>query len=217
MSERRARVAPYTRRVFDRPFTVGVPLEGAIDVDAVVRTIPSHYTVKGMFCKRFAELLGSGYSALALQLEAPAPAGKYVAFHDYPQADYTRIVVAASSVRFPGLPAREAVRRIAREDMAIFAKSMFGRVVLAFGVDARNTLHRVPDAYTRIAPGTTVHTVDLDARTVQLEFEHPRGLLEYVMGQLEGIVLHFGAEPITIVRRKSIDTVAFEVAHGTLP
>jgi hypothetical protein len=62
-----------------------------------------------------------------------------------------------------------------------------------------------------------VRTLDLDERTVQLDFEHPRGLLEYVMGQLEGIVLHFGAEPVTTLRRKANDVVSFEVAHGTRP
>jgi len=199
--------------MFDTALRPQAKLDGALDIDALVSRIPQSYTVKGMFCTRFAEMLGGEYARLEPKLLAAPRSGRFVPFKDYPQADYTRIVAAAATKRFPDLPMREAMRRIARDDVGTFASSMFGKIVFTLVGDARASLVRVPDAYHRIAPGPTVSSEELDAHTVRLTFEHYLGSAEYVLGQLEGVVISFGRTPVVTVRARGAETLIFDVVH----
>lgn len=199
--------------MFDLPLTPGSPFEGNVDLEAIVATIPAHYTVKGMFCSRLSETLGADFANVAHTLKAPPRAGRYVPFKDYPQSDYARLSALAAFKRFPRLPQREAVRCVARDDLSTFAASMIGKVVLALAGDARTTLHRTPDAYARVAPGATVEAHDLDDRVTRLVFTGYRGMPEYTIGQLEGVVLSFGAQPKIVLRDLGGDRLAFDVTH----
>lgn len=200
--------------MFDTPLTPEALLDGTLDVDAIAASIPPSYIVKGMFCTRLAEVLGAEYGALERALKMPARGGRYVAFKDYPQADYTRLAVAAATKRFPRLSLREAVRRIARDDLATFADSMIGKVALALVGDARGALLRTPDSYARVAPGPVVRAEDLDDRTVRLVFEGYRGIIEYSIGQIEGIVLAYKRPPTVTVRKLATDRLGFDVVHA---
>ena len=200
--------------MYGRSLRPEAPLDGTLDVEALATRIPANHTVKGLFCGRFVERLGQDYAKLAPRLSAAPRGGRYLPFKDYPQADYTRIVGAAAAKVFPSLPLPEAIRRIARDDFTTFGSSMFGKIVLSLIRDARSTLHRMPDAYHRIAPGPRVHVEDLDARVTRLTFEGHHGSLEYTLGQLEGIVLAYRHIPTVIVSRVSADTLAFDVVHG---
>lgn len=199
--------------MLETPLTPDKPFEGSVDVEALVAAIPSTYMVKGMFCTRFTEILGADFAALAAKLISAPRAGRYVPFKDYPQADYTRLAIAAAHKRFPRLSIREAVRCIARDDLATFAASMIGKVVLALAGDARTTLLRTPDAYTRVAPGATLEAADLSERVVRVTFTGYRGLIEYTVGQFEGVVLNYGGKPSTILRDLGGDRLAFDVTH----
>jgi uncharacterized protein (TIGR02265 family) len=200
--------------MFDTPLTPGSPFEGSADVEAIIATIPRSYVVKGMFCSRFIELLGADYRAVEPQLLAAPRAGRFVPFKDYPQADYMRLSAAAALKRFPRVGLREAVRCLARDDLATFASSMFGKVVLALAGDARSTLLRTPDAYARVAPGAGVTAADIDTSTTRILFAGYRGMPEYTIGQFEGVVLSFGGSPTTVVRDLGGDRLAFDVTHG---
>jgi uncharacterized protein (TIGR02265 family) len=189
------------------------PLHGTLDLEAIIAAIPASYTVKGMFVTRFADLLGSDYSRVEPLLRQAPRGGRFVPFKDYSQADYTRIVAAAALKLWPELPLPEAVRRAARDDLATFAGSLFGKVVLGWIGDAHATLLHVPEAYSRVAPGPRVSAEDLDARTTRILFQRHRGIVEYMLGQLEGIVLSFGQAPLVTVRRLATDTLAFDVVH----
>ncbi|HKU43867.1 MAG TPA: DUF2378 family protein [Polyangiales bacterium] len=189
-------------------------LSGTLDAEALAARIPPSYMVKGLFCSRFVQLLGSDYAKLAPRLEAAPRDGRYLPFKDYPQADYTRIVLATAAKQFPSMALPEAVRRIARDDITIFSSSMFGKIVLSLIGDVRSTLHRVPEAYQRIAPGPWLEVEDLDARTARVTFHRYHGSIEYVLGQLEGIVLAFDRTPSVIVQRLNPETLAFDVTHG---
>jgi uncharacterized protein (TIGR02265 family) len=200
--------------MFDTAIRPEVTLDGALDIDALVSNTPRNYTVKGMFCTRFADLLGDDYERVEPKLVAPPRGGRFVAFKDYPQADYTRIVAAAAAKRFPAIGLREAMRRVARDDIGTFSSSMFGRIVLTVIGDARASLLRVPDAYHRIAPGPIVQAEDVDPRTTRITFEGYRGSFEYVLGQLEGVVISYGQMPVVTVHRPVGDSVRFDVVHG---
>ena len=201
--------------MFDVPLQVDVPLEGALDVEAIVASFPPSYTVKGMFCNRFTELLGRDFEGLVANLAMPPRGGRYVPFKNYPQADYTRLSVATAAKLFPERSLREGLRRVARDDFRIFAASMFGKIVLAVAGDARATLLRVPVAYEHVAPGPAVRAEELDAATVRVVFERYHGIVEYLVGQFEGVVLAFGHTPRVIVRKLADATLAFDVRHLT--
>lgn len=199
--------------MFDIPLQVHVPLEGTVDVEPIVASFPPSYTVKGMFCTRFTELLGDDFRAVSSRLSSPPRAGRYVPFKDYPQSDYTLLTVAAAVKLFPKKSLREGLRCVARDDLRTFAASMFGKIVLAVAGDARATLLRVPDAYKHVAPGPRVRAEELDASTVRVLFEQHRGIPEYLVGQMEGVVLAFGHTPTVTVRALPGTTLAFDVRH----
>jgi uncharacterized protein (TIGR02265 family) len=209
-----APAAVYSQAVFDRPLTPETALEGLIDIDPVADAIPASFTVKGMFCKRFVELLGPEFRSSELKLVAPPRGANYVAFKDYSQRDYCRLAAAASRKRFPQVSQREAVRLMAREDLATFTDSMIGKVVLAIAGDAHSTLLRIPEIYGRVAPGMHVRADDLDARTTRLVFDQHVGMVEYTLGQLEGVVLAFGRRPSSTIHELSKGVLAFDVTHG---
>lgn len=199
--------------MFDTALRPETTLSGALDIEALISRTPRSYTVKGMFCTRFADMLGDTYQRIEPKLAAPPRGGRFVAFKDYPQADYTRIVAAAAAKRFPELGLCEAMRRIARDDIATFSSSMFGRIVLTVIGDARTSLLRVPDAYHRIAPGPTVRAEDLDAHVTRITFDGYCGSVEYVLGQLEGIVLSYGRTPVVTVHKSGAGALHFDVVH----
>jgi uncharacterized protein (TIGR02265 family) len=199
--------------MFETPLTPDKPFEGSADVEALVAAIPRTYMVKGMFCSRFIEILGADFAAVEPKLIAPPRAGRFVPFKDYPQADYTRLSIAAAHKRFPRLSMREAVRCIARDDLATFAASMIGKVVLGLAGDARTTLLRTPDAYSRVAPGAAVEAADLSERVVRVMFTGYRGMVEYTVGQFEGVVLNYGGKPSIVLRDLGGDRLAFDVTH----
>ena len=188
-------------------------LDGPLDIEAISAAIPPDYTVKGMFFSRFVESLGTDWKNVMTKLKAPPRLGRYLPFQNYPQGDYTHLCAAAAAKRFPRVSLREGVRRLAREDLAVFADSMIGKVVLALAGDARATLLRTPDAYARVTTGARVSAVEVDARTVRMEFFGHISLPEYTIGQMEGVVLHYGGAPRSTCRLVGDQHAIFEVRH----
>jgi uncharacterized protein (TIGR02265 family) len=191
-------------------------LTGSLDLEAIIAAFPPTYTVKGMFCERYAALLGDDFPSVARKLINPPRGAHYVAFKDYPQADYTRIVAGAAAKVYPNLPISEAVRRVARDDIQTFGTSVFGKVLMTLVGDPQTALKHLPDAWARVAPGPNVWTEELDARTMRLVFRRHRGFPEYVLGQLEGVVMTFHRAPLVTVRRLEPETLAFDVTHTKL-
>jgi uncharacterized protein (TIGR02265 family) len=202
--------------MYDESLRPEAALTGSLDLEAIVAAIPANYTVKGMFCARYVSMLEKEYANLSKKLIAPARDARYVAFKDYPQADYTRIVAAAAAKLFPHMPLPEAVRRTARDDFQTFGTSVFGKVLMTLIGDPATALSYLPDAYARVAPGPNVRAEELDHRTMRLVFRRQRGFVEYILGQLEGIVLAFNRTPLVTVRRLEPETLAFDVVHGKI-
>lgn len=200
--------------MFDVPLRPSTKLTGGIDLEALVAVFPDHYFVKGMFCNRLVDVLGEDFEALRPHLIAPPRGERYLPFKDYPQADYTRIVVATAAKEFPGLDLAEASRRVAREDFATFATSTLGKITLSLVGDPHTALLRMPEAYVLVAPGPELSTEERDARTVRLTFVRHHGAVEYMLGQLEGIVMAYGKSPCTTIRRASQFKLIFDVEHG---
>jgi uncharacterized protein (TIGR02265 family) len=190
-------------------------LVGEIDVEEHVREIPGSYLVKGMFFARLVEQLGADWSLVEGQLLRAPRDGRYVAFKDYPQADYMRLSVALARKVHPRQSLREAVRRVARKDFDVFAASTFGKVVLAVVGDARGALLKTPFVYSKMTSGDqVVDGFELDPRTVRLEFRPNYGSWEYVLGQLEGVASHYGRPPVVTVSELAERTLRFDIEHS---
>jgi uncharacterized protein (TIGR02265 family) len=200
--------------VFDRPLTPSTSLTGTFDLEALVAGFPGDHLVKGMFCSRLVDVLGDDYEPLESKLIAPPRGGRYLTFKDYPAADYTRLVVRAAQKQFPELPLSESTRRLARDDIQTFASSTWGKVALTLVSDPRVALTSMPEAHTRAAPGPELRVEERDARTVRLIYVGYRGLVEYMLGQLEGVVLMFGRTPTVTIHRAGPDVLNFDVDHG---
>ena len=189
-------------------------LTGSYDVESRARNIPASYIVKGMFFSRLRSKLGDRWSEVELTLERPPRLGHFMPFTDYLQSDYMRICGAAAAASYPNLPLREGLRRLARDDFAVFAASTFGKVVLAAVGDVHRALLTTASIYGKMAPGDwTIRGEELDARTVRVEFLPDPGSWEYKLGQLEGVVMHFGARPLVTVSEPARGSVRFDVVH----
>ncbi len=200
--------------ILARELTLEDELSGDLDFDALARAIPPEFRVRGMFFARLAERLTAEWDALEPELTEPPRGGRYVAFKDYPSSDYSRLSGALSTRLFPRVGSREAMRRLAREDFRVFADSTLGKVVLTVVGDAGAALHKVPFAYSKMAPGPwEIVSETVDASTVRVEFRATYGTWEYQLGQLEGVVLPFGGSPITTVSEPGPRVVRFDVRH----
>lgn len=175
--------------------------------------MPASHVVKGMFFRPLVKELGpAGWEALVPSLRWPPRSGRYVAFKDYPQHDHLLVLGALARERYPRVSLREALRRLAREDVRTFAESTFGGVMLSLVRDARGALHKIPMVYERVARGDwTISTSDGADGTVSLEFERYYGDWSYTLGQLEGVVIHYGGAPQTTVHELGDRRVRFDV------
>jgi uncharacterized protein (TIGR02265 family) len=190
-------------------------LIGDYDLEASALAIPSDrgLVVKGMFFHRHVDILGPEWHAVLETLTEPPRSGRYLAFGDYHSADYVRVSGRAARKRYPGVGAREALRRLAREDFDVFATSTLGRVIMTVVTDARGALHKSPFVYEKLAPGDwRVVVTDLDERRLRMEFTPFYGRWEYTLGQVEGVVLHYRSTSVVRVSELS-DRICFEVEH----
>jgi uncharacterized protein (TIGR02265 family) len=190
------------------------PLDGNYDSEQRAREIPPSFLLKGMFFTRLVERLGPGWDAIAPRLSKPPRGGRYVAFADYPQADYERLSAEVAQKLHPAQGLREAVRRLARDDFDVFAASTLGRVMLAVVGDAASALLKIPFVYSKVAPGDwQVRAEAIDGATVRLDFVPSYGTWEYQVGQLEGIVVAFGGSPSVTVELLPENHLRFDVRH----
>lgn len=200
--------------MFDVPLDPSTSLTGTFDVEAFVARYPrGGHLVKGMFCNRLVDTLGASFAELQAQLIAPPRGGRYLPFKDYPQADYSRIVVASAVHRFPELDLREATRRIARDDFATFAASTMGKITLSLVGDPHAALLRMPEVFARVAPGPQLKTEERDRNTVRMVITQFFGLVEYMLGQLEGIVMSYSQMPRTRISKIGPEAFVFEIEH----
>lgn len=188
-------------------------LTGTLDVESIARGIPRSYVVKGMFFSGLVSALGADFDGLAPKLDSPPRLRRYVPFSDYPQSDYLRVSARVAQKTYPNLSIREALRRLGRRDYDVFAESTFGKVILSVVGDAQAALHKIPMIYMKVAPGDwTVTSEQIEPRTVRLEFAPAYGTWEYQLGQLEGVVMNFGASPSVIVSEIPDKRLRFDVS-----
>jgi len=171
------------------------PLRGDIDEDQLFADASSDFVLKGMFFRRVAKALGRHLERLLPELEVPPGRAGWLPFRDYPQRDYTRLSVAAARLRHPHHSDREALRRLARDDVNVFAESMIGRVMMSVIGDTRRALTELPTVYDKVAPGPWGFAATAEGeRALRITIANHPGEWCYQVGQCEGIAAHYGDE-----------------------
>jgi uncharacterized protein (TIGR02265 family) len=186
-------------RVLPPPGEIGIGdvIAGDIDTSTALGVFPREHTLKGMFFSRFVRELGTEWPRIEQRLVAPPRLGTYLPFADYPLVDHADIAILVAKKRAPSIPHREALRRLAREDIATFLDSTIGRVTAAVVSSPRAALMALPEAYRRVVSGPTIQAAALADDRIRLSFVSAFGLWEYQIGQIEGIVRHYGGQPRT--------------------
>jgi uncharacterized protein (TIGR02265 family) len=157
--------------------------------------IPASFTMKGMFFPRLVAAVGSDWHNIARGLLAPPRSGRYLPFFDYPQRDYGVLLTKASPRLFPRMPEPEAVRRYARSDLQALGASVAGSVMLALVGDPASALLRMPDIYRLVLKGGAC-IAERSGSGVVLRFREFYGALDnYGIGNVEGLVGHYGVRP----------------------
>ncbi len=187
-----------------------VALEGDLDLEATLATIPLEFTTKGMFFNRYVAALGAEWEELVPSLIEPAAHGRYHAFEGYPMRDYVRVFDRVARARFPG-SAREAFRLLARGEVEVFAESTLGKVTLSLLSEPAATLLRYPDIFMVIVRGPEAFAERRGSRQVAVTFPRYHGSIETGIGLVEGLVQMFDEEPIVEVTIEESRRVVYDV------
>jgi len=200
-----------------RRVTRGTALAGAVDAEARFERFPSYFTAKGMFFARMVELGGEAtWRAVEPRLSKRPALGRYLPFSDYPQEDFSRLAHAVAVHKEPRVEVLEAMRRLGRVDISTFAKSSLGSVVFALVAgDVRSALLKLPDMYRMSLKGGAVTAREDDAGVITLQFEDWYGWLDcYPVGQIEGLVAHYGRDCTIELELDSETSGAYRVHLG---
>lgn len=176
---------------FDAPFV----LQAHIDA------LPPRASCKGLF---FSEL----HKRLASVREAAPGAGrKYLAFTDYPYADFIRLAVFAAGTLFPREPTGLALRRLGHSVYDELLATHLGRILFGvLGRDIERVLLTGPTAYRHMLNFGEVTVERKEERWIVARYRQMPALLEtYQVGIVEGALEHLGAEPRIRVASASVD------------
>ena len=174
-----------------------------IDMAARVGKFPPTAMVKGLFFARLAAIVGEG---------------SYVAWRDYPQAEYARLTGLAGAKAHPTQPPAEQLRRVARDDFATFAKEPVGAMALSFVRSPATLFQQLPRLYKLVLKGGNVAVRKKDDACVEVEFTDFFGQLDcYMIGQMEGMVRHYGVHPTIDAELKKYEHAVFTIRWSDTP
>jgi uncharacterized protein (TIGR02265 family) len=164
------------------------PWDAPLDAAREIESIPSAALIRGMFIIPVIEEAKRAGASLAKR-------ERYVPFQFYPLREHAQLMVEASSVVFPQLPLRQALRRLGRGAPRAFVASTLGRVVL-------QSAQGVIDVVTALAKG---YELNMKPGRAYVDQPRPRVLdvtMEQIyffvdshhVGAFEG-ALHFAGTP----------------------
>jgi len=188
-----------------------VPLDGPVDLERVIRDVPPEYTMKGMFFERQRAALGAGFATMKASLSRP-PARAYAAFEPYPTSDYCRLIAKVAEERFGKASTREGIRLLGRGEVEVFAATTLGRVTFAMLREPGAALLRYPDVTGVLVQGPKIRARRTGERGVHVYYTRYRGIAEYVVGVLEGLVSAFDEEPVITVKLEPGGAYTLDVA-----
>jgi uncharacterized protein (TIGR02265 family) len=178
-----------------------VPFRGDVDIERLASSVPSGYTIKGVFVAPNATLIGTEWSRIEPTLSAPPRNGKYLAFSDYPLVDFLRTSDVAARRKYAGVGTCEAHRRLARATFETFSQSTLGKVALSLVAGPASLLAKYGEMYNRMLTGQRLEVTVVDKCTVDLEYTNYYMTREAIFGVIEGSILACQLEPKVTVQR----------------
>lgn len=177
--------------------TTDVVLDGPVDEDERVASVPQRFTTKGMY---LADLMSRVEPAererVFAGLAKPPRGGVYQPFLPYPFFDAILWLHAVAKQEYPEAPLLEAMRLLGRDTVRVFLQSQAGRVVKELMSGPLGSLLRMPDMWKITDPECKVTAEAIEPCAVRYEIEgFPAWIDCGVIGTLEQVVLHYGVEP----------------------
>lgn len=191
--------------------TPSTPLRGSLDERALIEAMPASHLVKGMFFSRLVDDLEGDWAKVSSELRAPPALGRYIPFSDYPNADHLLLAFRSAKKRYPTLDLSEGLRRVAREHVKTFLGSTLGRISSAMIGDVGGALAALPSLYARVIMGPRYGYEPRREGCAVLTLQGGYGPWENVIGQVEGIVLHYGGQPTIVCATRGDDVKELEI------
>jgi uncharacterized protein (TIGR02265 family) len=163
------------------------PWSAPLDVDAVLRAIPSTATISGMF---IAPLV---LEAKRLGVTLPSARERYVAFSFYPLIEHVQVLVETCQRVYPGVPLRQALRKLGRGAPTALVASTLGKVVLAAAAGAHDVIDAIAKAYPLNARPSSVTVLERGVRRAVVRLEEVHYFADsHHVGAFEGSLKYAG-------------------------
>ncbi|MFO0757107.1 MAG: DUF2378 family protein [Byssovorax sp.] len=186
--------------------------EAPVDVEAHARLLPPDATCKGMFFLDLLKLV-QHRSPADLALSAGVPDRRYLAFRDYPMADYLRLAAVVAAAAHGRLPLGEGLRRIGWTVFDTVIATQIGRTLFGiFGSDAEALLGSWPKAFKVLYSFGHITSEKVGPRAFVFEIdEFPAFLETYHVGVLQGLLRHCGERAIIRIALPDLAGARIEV------
>jgi len=186
----------------------------AIGLDASMRLLPAGAAVKGIFFNDVIRRASVAISEDALAIAAGVKSRRYLAFFDYPYADWMRIAVAAAEALSPRATPAFGLRELGRHAYDAFLDTHIGRVLLGvLGLDARAVLRNGPKAYAVVLNFGEITGELVSERVARYRFRDFPGFLEtYQVGVLEGVLAHCKVEGRVMIALEDLANAVIDVS-----
>ena len=196
----------------DHPYDFRVPdFTGEVDAAAFLAATPENATCKGLYFNTMLEMMSRLPKEQVADITLERT--RYLPFLDYPLLEHMRLSFVVVPRLYPGLPTREAFRRMGWRAFPDFAGTMLGRVVFGmFGDDLGRAFEAGPKGVSQsVRPGMATVTT-IAERHVRMEYYDIYGILDpYYIGVVEGMVRHFGFEPDVRIHAIDIANAVLDV------
>jgi uncharacterized protein (TIGR02265 family) len=191
------------------PSFVAPRFDTDIDMAAYLARVPPDAYCKGMFFHDVLAAVRSVDPAAAQQLTRR----RFIPFKDYPLREHMELTEQAVRLLYPGVPTREAMRRLGWLAYPTFVDSMIGRVVFGvLGKDLDRIFEVGPKSFdVSLTRGRAVAR-RLGPQHWRYEMRDIFGYLDaYYVGVVEGPIRHHGHVPDVRVHLTTLSDGAMDI------
>ena len=205
------------RRTLDSAHKLREPrFDVAVDLDAHLALLPSAAICKGMFFIDTLRLGTRAAPAAELLRVAQVSDRRHLPFHDYPAAEYMRLLFTVARIAYPKLAVGEGLRRVGQTAFDTVLGTHIGRSFFGIlGPDVEKVFLAGPKAMSLLVyfgrfscEKGGAHTFVLRAR------EYPAFLETYQMGVIEGALRHCRATGRIRIELDDLSNILVEVRVG---
>lgn len=183
------------------------------DLDEHLQATPPGATCRGLFFADLLQRVKVGAPHVDLQALAGLEERRYLAFLEYPYADFLRMLVAAAKALHPQRPTGEGLRRVGQGAYDALLGSHAGRVVFgALGLDAEQVLSYGPRGYRLSLNFGEVRAERVGDRHFRYVYrDFPAVLETYQVGVVEGALRHCGAKARVLVSMEALGDAVMDI------